>query len=167
MSETKHLEASPQPVRIIGCGNGDRGDDQAGIVVAERLRGLGFEAETHVGDALALLEHWESQEDVILVDAVVTGASAGTVRVWELASGEGFPHFEGSAGISSHGLDIAKAIELGLVLGKFPARLRIYGVEGRNFDRGTDISREVLRAIDSVVESISAEVATAPKGRKI
>ena len=30
---------------IIGCGNRTRGDDGAGVLVAERLRKLGIEAE--------------------------------------------------------------------------------------------------------------------------
>jgi len=145
--------------KIIGCGNRHRGDDQAGIVVAERLRELGFEAEVHTGDALALIERWRSTEDVIIVDAVMTGASPGTVYVWDSSlPGSGLPHVAGDAAVSSHGFDIAKAIELGRALGKFPARLRVYGIEGQQFERGARISPAVLAAIDSVVTQVSAEI---------
>ncbi|MFZ1919370.1 MAG: hydrogenase maturation protease [Terriglobales bacterium] len=143
-------------VKIIGCGNRHRGDDQAGILVVERLRELGFEADLHTGDALALIERWRSNDDVILVDAVVTGAPVGTVHVWDSnLAGSGLPNGARDAAVSSHGFDFAKAIELGRTLGKFPARLRVYGIEGRQFERGSAISRAVLAAIDSVVTQVS------------
>ena len=34
---------------VIGCGNLDRGDDGAGVRVAERLRKLGFDARILTG----------------------------------------------------------------------------------------------------------------------
>lgn len=146
-------------MKIVGCGNRHRGDDQAGILVVERLRKLGFEAEVHTGDALALIERWRSNDDVILVDAVVTGAPPGTVHVWDSnLAGSGLPNVAGAAAVSSHGFDIAKAIELGRALGKFPTRLRVYGIQGQQFERTVEISPAVLTAIDSVVQRIRAEV---------
>jgi hydrogenase maturation protease len=146
-------------MKIIGCGNRHRGDDQAGIVVAERLRNLEFEAEVHTGDALALIERWRPNDDVILVDAVVTGAPPGTVHVWDSnLAGSGLPNVAKDAAVSSHGFDIAKAIELGRALGKFPARLRVCGIEGQQFERGSEISAAVLAAIDSVVTQVSAGI---------
>ena len=65
---------------IIGCGNRDRGDDGAGILVAERLRELGIEANTRSGEAVDLIEAWKSADDVIVVDAVVTGAPVARCR---------------------------------------------------------------------------------------
>jgi len=148
-------------MKIIGCGNRHRGDDSAGIVVAERLRGLGFETEVHTGDALALIERWRSNDDVILVDAVVTGVPAGTVHVWDSSlSGCDLPKAAGDAAVSSHGFDIAKAIELGRALGEFPNRLRVYGIEGQRFERGAKISPAVLAAIGSVVAQVSDEIAS-------
>jgi hydrogenase maturation protease len=53
---------------------------------------------------------------------------------------------------------MTKAIELGRALGKFPARLRVYGIEGRQFERGALISPAVLAAIDSVVTQVSGGI---------
>jgi len=61
---------------IIGCRSPDRGDDRAGILVAERLGQEGFEAEIHIGDPLTLIDGCCSAQDVIVVDAVITGAPA-------------------------------------------------------------------------------------------
>ena len=140
-------------MKIIGCGNPDRGDDRAGVLVAERLRGFGIDAEIHTGDPLALLERWSSDEDVIVVDAIMTGAAAGTVRVWDCRP----QHAASDASVSSHGFDIGKAIDLARALERLPARLRVYGIEGRQFDAGANTSPEVELAIEVVVRQITTE----------
>jgi len=139
-------------MKIIGCGNPDRGDDQAGVVVSERLRKLGFEACAHTGDPLAMIERWRSDDDVIVVDAVVTGAPAGTVQVWDGR----LPPMAPGAAASSHGFDIGKAIELARILNRLPASLRIYGIEARQFDRRASLSPEVESATELVIQRISA-----------
>src|ERR1022692_580316 len=139
---------------IIGCGNRERSDDGAGILVAERLRELGIEADTRIGDAADLIEAWKGAEDVIVVDAVVTGAPVGTVQ-----AGDGRqPLTTIRATASTHGLGVAEAIELAHVLDRLPARLRVYGVEGRRFEPGSGISPEVQRAVEEVVQRIIADV---------
>lgn len=141
-------------MKIIGCGNPDRGDDCAGLRVAERLRQHGIAAEIHSGEPLALIEAWSGFNNVILVDAVVTGAPVGTVHVWDR-----WPlQIPGGAPVSSHGFDLGKTIELAQTLGRLPARLRLYGIEGRQFDPGSETSSEVERAVENVVREITAEV---------
>ena len=139
-------------MKIIGCGTANRADDRAGLVVAEQLRQLGFEAEAYDGDPLALLERWSDVDDVIVVDAVRTGALPGTVHVWDRE----LPRCSGTA-VSSHGFDIGKAIELARVLNKLPATLRVYGIEAGCFERTSKISPEVETAIRLVVRQISSE----------
>jgi len=141
-------------MKIIGCGNLDRGDDGAALVVSERLRELGLNAENHTGDPLSLLERWSADDNVIVVDAIMTGAPAGTVRVWDRQ----LPHLSRGLAVSSHGFDIAKGIELAQALNRLPARLVVYGIEGRQFERGASISPQVERAIESVVRQISSEI---------
>ena len=139
---------------IIGCGNRGRSDDGAGILVAERLRELGIEADTRIGDAADLIEAWKGADDVILVDAVVTGAPVGAVQAWDGRQ----PLASIKATASTHGLGVAEAIELAHVLDRLPARLRVYGVEGRRFEPGSGISPEVQRAVEEVVQRIIADV---------
>src|ERR1022692_4428089 len=139
---------------IIGCGNRERSDDGAGILVAERLRELGIEADTRIGDAADLIEAWKGAEDVIVVDAVVTGAPVGTVQAWDGRQ----PLTTIRATASTHGLGVAEAIELAHVLDRLPARLRVYGVEGRRFEPGSGISPELQRAVEEVVQRIIADV---------
>jgi hydrogenase maturation protease len=147
---------------IIGCGNRQRSDDGAGILVAERLRELGIEADTRIGEAADLIEAWKGADDVIIVDAVVTGAPVGTVQAWD----DRQPLASVSTTVSTHGLGVAEAIELAHVLDRLPARLRIYGVEGRRFEPGTEISFEVQRAVEEVVRRIIADVSASPGCRR-
>lgn len=146
-------------MKVIGCGNPDRGDDQAGLLVSERVREQGVQAEIHLGDPLSLLERWRSDDDVILVDAMMTGAPVGTVRTWD----DRLPRLPERLAVSSHGFDIGKAIELAQTLERLPRTLRIYGIEGRQFERGAKISSEVGRAIETLARQIAAETLTHPK----
>ena len=141
-------------IKIFACGNADRGDDGAGLAVARLLLERGIEASIHTGDPLALLDRWHPTDDVILVDAVVTGARAGTIHVWDSLPKD----IPASTTASSHGFDIAKAIDLARALGRLPDRLRIYGIEGRQFDAGGPISPEVEDAIKTVGSRIAAEI---------
>ncbi len=148
-------------MRIIGCGSAERGDDEAGLLVARRLRALGVPALELPGEAWALLQAWSGSDDVIVVDAVATGAAAGTVSAWE-----GRPSgLVRGAGVSSHGLGLAVALDLARVLGRLPRRLRIYGIEGERFERGGKASPAVRQAVEEVARRIAAEVAPRPAGR--
>ena len=139
---------------IIGCGNPERGDDGAGLLVAERLRDLGIPADTRSGEAADLIEAWSGADDVIVVDAVVTGAPVGTVQAWDAQH----PLASVSTTASTHGLGVAEAIELAQVLQCLPARLQVYGIEGRRFEPGAEISPEVQRAIEDVTRRIIARL---------
>jgi len=137
-------------MRIICCGNPERGDDGAGALVAGRLRDLGVEAETRTGEASELLEAWRGVDDVVVVDAVLTGAPPGTVWQWD-GRQENFPKRQST---STHGLGLADAITLARVLDQLPHRLRVYGIEGRRFEHGTEVSPEVQLAVEEVVRQI-------------
>ena len=142
--------------RIICCGNRNRGDDAAGLLVGERLREMGICAEVYEGDPLAMIERWDSADDVIIVDAVVTGAAAGTVQLWDAPMGASF----GSASSSTHGLGVGEAIRLAEMLGRLPRRLRVYGVEGTQFKVGAGVSHKVQHAVQDVAERIASEVSS-------
>ena len=135
---------------ILGCGNPDRGDDSAGVKVIEQLRELGIAAETCSGQAADLIEAWTGRHEVLVVDAVASGAPTGTVHVWD-----GWQALKAvRPPPSSHGLGIAEAIAIAHELDRLPARLRFYGIEARRFEPGTGPSPEVQAAITDVVHRI-------------
>ncbi|HMK29901.1 MAG TPA: hydrogenase maturation protease [Terriglobales bacterium] len=141
-------------MRIICCGNRERGDDAAGVLVGERLRDLGIEAQTVTRDAFSLIKAWTGAEDVVVVDTVTTNAPAGKVHVWKNAQFI-VPRRRTS---STHGFGVAEAIELARAIGCLPARLRLYGIEGKKFGFGNEVSPEVRHGVAEVVRKIAAEV---------
>jgi len=137
---------------IIGCGNPDRGDDGAGILVAQRLRERGLQAVDHTGDGLALLDIWHGSDDVILVDAMKSGADPGTVSLWDSGARLGCSR---DYGCSTHVFGPGEAVELARVIGRLPQKLKIYGIEAACFDPGAAYRPEVLEAVDRVVGEIT------------
>ena len=135
-------------MRIIGCGNTDRADDAAGLLVARRLRELGFDSLEHSGDGFALLDLWQGSDDVVLVDALVSGGTPGTIQVWDP---ESQPAAAPDYRCSTHVFGPAEAIELGRALGRLPRRIRVYGIEASDFELGGSPRAEVLDAVDRVV----------------
>jgi len=58
---------------------------------------------------------------------------------------------------------VAEAIELARVLGRLPARLQVYVIEGQRFEHGAKISPELHSGIEEVVHRIvDAVSATVP-----
>jgi len=141
--------------RTIGCGNPQRADDGAGILVAQRLRELGTPAEIQSGGAFELIAGWDCDEHLILVDAVMTGAPTGTVHVWEGSP----PHLPHATHFSSHGFGLAEAFRLGQILNCLPQRITVYGIEGDRFGMGEQLSAEVIAASERVAQQIANEFA--------
>ena len=142
---------------IIGYGNPQRGDDAAGILVAQKLQQRGILAHVHMGEPLSLIDAWKDKDDVVIIDAVRTGAEVGTIYLWDVS------RESVSSGVptSTHGFDVAEALALARVLNRLPHRLRVYGIEGRQFGIGISVSPEVKGAVDKVATCIAGESANA------
>jgi hydrogenase maturation protease len=132
---------------VVGIGNAWRGDDAAGPVVAERVRQLAPRIEVAMldGDASALLELWHGHEEVALVDAACSGARPGALR--ELGPRD--PALPAtSLRSSTHAFGVAEAVALAAALGRLPARLEIFAVEGERYALGAPLSPAVARTVD-------------------
>ena len=136
---------------VLGCGNPDRGDDAAGRLVARRLREMGLEAREHNGDALSLLDAWQGADDVVLVDAVMTGKRPGTVSVWNQMTA---PTNAEALLSCSHALGLAEAIAIARMLGCLPRHLTLYGIEAGHFDLSKPPRKAVLRAVERVAQRV-------------
>ena len=145
-------------------GNAYRGDDEAGLAVAQRLRprlrGVGVVESD--GEPTRMLDAWEGADLAIVVDAVHSHDSpTGHVHRFDVGP-EGLQTVSPS---SSHGMGPGEAVELGRALGRLPERLIVYGIEGRDFGEGDAMAPEVMSAIDEVVERIDREVRAARSAR--
>jgi hydrogenase maturation protease len=146
-----------QPL-VIGCGNIDRGDDGAGVLVARRLRSLGIEAEEQSGESFSLMESWQGFDTVIVIDALCSDHAPGEVRLWE-ATTRPIPKAETQC--STHAFGLYEAVELARTLDRLPDKLLIYGIEGKQFTPGARPSAEVEKAVESVAQQIAELVQAA------
>lgn len=133
---------------VIGVGNPFRCDDAAGLEVARRLSKV-TAFESSLG-GFELMDLWQGADDVIIVDAIHSGAPPGTVKLYNPLD-EPLP---AATFASSHAIGVAETIEMGRRLGRLPRRLRVYGIEAELLTSGTTISPAVATAIDQVVGEI-------------
>ena len=149
---------TPPQILVIGVGNDYAGDDAVGRVVVRRLTAL-MGDNVHVleesGEGTALIEAWKGADFVILIDAVNSSGTPGTVHRFDVAV-EPLPSkfFR----YSTHAFSVAEAIELARALKQLPARLIVYGIEGRNFESGASLSLGVENAAEEVIKRIREEL---------
>lgn len=134
---------------LIGVGNHDRGDDAIGPLVADAVqsrtdRVVAIDRE---GDLAVLPLLWEAGDDVVIVDACRSAEPVGTVRLINPDD------VEVSLGLSTHGMNVAEAIQLARRLGRMPNRLRLVGVAGHRFGHEA-LSPELRAAFPAVVEAV-------------
>lgn len=132
---------------VIGVGNEHRGDDAAGIEVLRKLTSSRVEKVT---DCSNLLDIWDGEPSVIVVDAMRSGRAAGTVIELDGLS-QAFPT---KAFPSTHSFGLAEAIELGRILGRLPESLTVYGIEAAALQPGDEMTPAVEAAVDEVVSRI-------------
>lgn len=146
-------------ILVIGIGNEYRGDDAVGLEVARRIRvrcPKGVAVEEYSGDLTGLLDCWQSGDEVVLVDAVRSGAPPGTIVRFDALDGD-LPG-ELTSPVSSHGMGVIDALALARALDRLPARLILYGIEGRAFEAGAHISAELADALDKTMQRIMLEI---------
>jgi hydrogenase maturation protease len=140
---------------VVGTGNPDRGDDGAGAAVAERVAAAklpGVLAIVDRGDPTTIVDACEDAVALYVVDTCRTGSEPGTVHRVDAAEqpltlATSRPH-------SSHSLSAAEAIEIARALGRLPARVVVYAIEGGAFDIGAPMSGPVATAVDWVADEL-------------
>jgi hydrogenase maturation protease len=152
---------------VIGVGNPWAGDDGVGPEAVRRLQ-----AEWPGSDQapaqfltvrqpdLALLDLFGPDGVVIIVDAVVSGASPGTLHRVEWHAG--LLAAKGVERASSHGFGVRELLEMAAALGKLPARVILWGVEAASTAPEEGLSPGVAAALPSLVEELRREVAKWP-----
>ncbi len=142
-------------IRVIGIGS-PFGADAIGWRAIERLRASSAAARWGARVQLsaldrpgaALLAHWRGAQQVILIDAMRSGAAPGTVRRFaahELAQARSLR--------STHGFGVREVLALAEVLGERPANLILFGVE---IEPDGALAEEA--ALTALVDTVRAEI---------
>ena len=142
---------------LIGIGNEYRSDDGIGLIIVRQIQKKQISSITvkeASGEGTALMKTWQRFQNVLIVDAVSSGAKPGMIFKID-ASKEimqaKFFHY------SSHAFSVAEAIELARTMNTLPPKFLVYGIEGVNFTAGVDISPPVKEAANQVIEQIVGE----------
>jgi hydrogenase maturation protease len=150
---------------VIGIGTYNRGDDAAGLAVAEGVRNAGLPGvvvKQLAGDQLGLLDVWADKatqpDGVFVIDAMCSGSPAGTVARFDAATplGSRFDHR------GTHTFSLADVIELARSLSELPEHLTGYGIEGATFAIGAPMSPQAAKAVKDVTSRLIEELACAP-----
>jgi len=139
-------------VVVIGVGHRDRADDGIGPAVVDALshRTDRVTTTTREGDLAVLPLLWETDDDVVIVDASFAGSDpVGKLHEVDL------DQLTSSIGLSTHGVNVSDAIQLAARLGRMPSRLRVIGINGRNFGTGP-MSRQLHERVDDLADELIA-----------
>lgn len=138
---------------VIGCGNPLAGDDSVGVEILRRLRARA-DGACQFRDLpqanVELLELFDEADVILFLDAVVSGAPAGTLHLVPLPWPGLVPRALGP--LSSHGWGLAETLELARALGRRAPRLVLLGVEIARVSLAARRSPPVEEAIAVVLE---------------
>jgi hydrogenase maturation protease len=143
---------------VVGVGNAYRGDDRAGLAVAELLRDrlpAGWRIVACEQEPSRLLDAWAGAEAAIVVDATACGAGAGTLHRFDASGG---PVPARTFRSSTHVFGVGDAIELARALGTLPPRVLVYGVEGGSFTAGEELTDAVAATVGEAAAAVLTDV---------
>ena len=143
----------PNTNLIIGLGS-PHGDDRVGWEVIHALGDLGAQSPSVLISVVSqpwdLLNHFQSQDLAVLVDACVTGQSPGTIIEVDVDDLKQYPRSRSS----SHGSTVPEAIEMAAALGTCPKRFVILGIEVAAWKPDSPLTPAVKHAIPRAAERI-------------
>ena len=124
--------------------------------VAAGAAAADVEVVEHEGEPIELVEMIGATPELWIVDAVCSGAQAGSLHRLDAAAGR-LPAT--LFGVSTHRIGLADALELARALGRLPPSVVVHGIEGRNFEPGRTLSAPVARAADRLAGILLDELA--------
>ena len=150
---TNHKTAG---VLILGIGNVLMGDEGVGVHVVERLQEAtlpdGVECLDGGTGSFVLLEPMQQASRVILIDATVDGAPAGTVRRLRPRFSKEYPRT-----LTAHDIGLKDLLDAFYLLGQ-PADVTLFAVSIDPLqDLSVELSPEVSAIVPDVAEAVLAD----------
>ncbi len=143
---------------VVGLGAAYRGDDAVGPTVVAAVRAaMGDRDDVELveqEDPTLLIESWAERELVVVVDAVRSGAPAGTLHL--VSTGPGRPPIGDGHGRdgSTHEWGLSSALELARAINRLPEQVVVVGVEAAAFDWGAPLSPAVADAVPAAAAEV-------------
>lgn len=146
-------------VLVVTVGNPLRGDDGVGNFIYEKLKGKIHAPLINCEDSpekfLDIIIK-SKPDTIIIIDSVRTGSKAGTIFLVDEQEIFKLP-------LSTHRLPLSISIKY--IKSQIPCQVQIIGIEPKNTEIGSKISKEVLisaeEIIDSLIKDLSKETTKA------
>lgn len=153
-------------IQVLGIGS-PFGDDQVGwkiVDILEQHATLKKYVPQKLHFAILdrpninLLQHIDKTATVMLIDAMKSGENIGTLHRYEN------PQTNTPAGLlSTHGMGVAQALQLGMILDELPKKIILYGIEIDEVLLQSELSPRVKDAAYQLAEIIVKELLPAFK----
>lgn len=170
-------------VMIFGCGRYEMADDQAGLLIAQRLRAhFAADAEAQAsGLDVQIMESETPLTDLtrdeiagvaclMVVDAARplyrrSGKNEPTPGSWQrFRYGQDAMLRARGRHIDTHTLGVQQGLALAGALGLLPAQVWVYAIYGACFERGEPMSELVARNLPGVTQAVIKDVGTVVAG---
>ncbi len=154
------------PITVVGIGNAYRSDDGIGLYVARQIESLalsGVKVVEGIGDGFALIDAWADSDHAFVIDCASSGAPPGTTYHFDPLC-ESIPSNLFS-GLSTHSISVNEVIDLARVLNRLPRGLIVYGIEGKSFSAGIDLTPEVRQGANKIIERIVVDIDSLTKNK--
>ncbi|MGE5193565.1 MAG: hydrogenase maturation protease, partial [Deltaproteobacteria bacterium] len=139
------------------------GDDRAGWIVGDEFAKYTARMQTadvaevevcKVATPLDLLDRLEGIERLIVCDAVCGAGAPGTLHRWQWPD----PRIAQVRPAGSHDFGLAAALELAASLGRLPAEVIVWGIEGGQAVPAGNLAAAVGNALPELIERIQVEL---------
>ena len=146
-------------VLVLGLGNLVMSDDGVGVKVVQRLeREFRFPGQVDVMDGgtlgLDILPRLEGIEQLIVVDAVETGQSPGTlVRL----AGDDIP-LALETRLSPHQMGLKDLLAVSNLMGHTPREMVLVGIQPGSIRMGTELTPEVELHVKTMIATVLGEL---------
>ena len=140
-------------ILILGIGNYLMGDEGVGVHVANKLSNEKFPAGVSVLDGgtggFHLLEYFEKNDIVILVDATLDDNPPGTIRLIQPKFAADFPQ-----AMSTHDIGLKDMVSALQLLGKMP-EICLFVVSIKSIQQqGIELTKEIEKASSEIITKI-------------
>lgn len=140
-------------ILILGIGNYLMGDEGVGVHIANKLSTEKFPAGISVLDGgtggFHLLEYFEQNDIVILIDATLDNNTPGTIRLIKPKFAADFPQ-----AMSTHDIGLKDLVSALQLLGKMP-EIHLFVISIKSIQQqGIELSKDVQEASFTVIEEI-------------
>ncbi len=159
LSERRPGQGRKRRVVLLGVGAELRGDDAAGVLIAERIESLHFPdvralaggtaPENLTGEIRQL-----SPSHLIIVDTADMGEEPGTIRLVD-------PKEIGGMSFGTHALPLS--VLAGYLAHETGCAVSIMGIQPRSLEFDAGLTPEVAQAVEEAVQALSRCLAQAPE----